>query len=63
MDDSLGSDRNWERVEAGFRTALPFGKNVMWLSLAGGADLGNDLPADRAFSLGGPRTLPAFSLR
>ena len=60
-DDSLGADRNWERVEAGFRTALPFGKNVMWLSLAGGADLGNDLPADRAFSLGGPRTLPAFS--
>ena len=60
VDKSLGSDRDWERVEAGFRTALPFGKNVMWLSLAGGADLGNDLPADRAFSLGGPRTLPAF---
>jgi len=61
MDDSLGSDRDWERVEAGFRTALSFGKNVMWLSLAGGADLGDDLPVDRAFALGGPRTLPAFS--
>ncbi len=61
MDDSMGSDRDWESVEAGFRAALPFGKNVMWLSLAGGADLGDELPADRAFSLGGPRTLPAFS--
>ena len=61
MDDSLGSDRNWESLEAGFRTALLFGKNVMWLSLAGGTDLGKDLPVDRAFSLGGPRTLPAFS--
>lgn len=60
MNDSLGSDRNWERLEAGLRTALPFGKNVMWLSLAGGTDLGGGLPPDRAFSLGGPRTLPAF---
>ena len=61
VDDSLGSDRNWESLEAGFRTALPFGKNVMWLSLAGGTDLDDNLPADRAFSLGGPRTLPAFA--
>ncbi len=60
-DDSLGSDRDWENLEAGFRTALPFGKNVMWLSLAGGTDLGDELPGDRAFSLGGPRTLPAFA--
>ena len=61
MDDSLGSDRNWESLEAGFRTALTLGKNVMWLSLAGGTDLGDELPPDRAFSLGGPRTLPAYA--
>jgi NTE family protein len=61
MDDSLGSDRNWERLEAGFRTALTLGKNVMWLSLAGGTDLGEALPPDRTFSLGGPRTLPAYA--
>ena len=60
-DDSLGSNRDWESLEAGFRTALQFGKNVMWLSLAGGTDLGEELPSDRAFSLGGPRTLPAFT--
>ncbi|MFZ2508311.1 MAG: patatin-like phospholipase family protein [Steroidobacteraceae bacterium] len=60
MDESLGSDRDWERIEAAFRTAVPIGKNLMWISLAGGADLGDNLPGDRAFSLGGPRTLPAF---
>jgi len=61
MEDGLGSDRNWKSLEAGFRTALPLGNNVMWLNVAGGTDLGSDLPGDRAFSLGGPRTLPAFS--
>ena len=55
-DDALGGDREWERIEAGVRTAIPMGKHFMWVSLAGGADLGDELPADRAFSLGGPRT-------
>ena len=61
-DSSLGSDRDWERVEGGVRTTLPIGKNLMWISLAGGTDLGDELPGDRAFSLGGPRTLPAYQL-
>ncbi len=59
-DESLGSDRDWERLEAGFRTAIPIGKNLMWLSLAGGTNLDKDLPGDRAFSLGGPRTMSAY---
>jgi outer membrane protein assembly factor BamA len=54
-DDALGGDRDWERIEAGVRTAIPVGKHFMWFSLACGADLGDELPADRAFSLGGPR--------
>ena len=61
-DDSLGSDRNWERVEAGIRTAFPVGRNFMWIGVAGGTDLDDELPGDRAFSLGGPRTLPAYQL-
>ena len=33
----------------------------MWLSVAGGTSFGDDtLPGDRAFALGGPRTLPAY---
>jgi len=59
-DDSLGSDRNWERVELAGRTALPMHDNMLWLGIAGGSDLGSDLPADRLFSLGGTRTLPAY---
>ena len=60
-NESLGADRDWSRVEAGIRSAVPVGKHAIWLTLAGGTDLGSDsLPADRAFSLGGPRTLPAY---
>ncbi|MGH8134815.1 MAG: patatin-like phospholipase family protein [Steroidobacteraceae bacterium] len=61
-DESFGSDRDWERLEAGFRTTAPVGKNLIWISLAGGTNLDKDLPGDRAFSLGGPRTLPAYQL-
>jgi NTE family protein len=60
-DDSLGADRDWSRLEAGLRKGISLGENGIWFSLAGGADVGDDeLPGDRAFSLGGPRTLPAY---
>ena len=60
-DDSLGAERNWSRVEAGIRKGMPWRQNAVWMSLAGGTDPGSDaLPADRAFSLGGPRSLPAY---
>jgi len=60
-DESLGADREWERIEAGARKAVPFGRNLMWVSLAAGTDLNNhDLPGDRSFSLGGPRTLAGY---
>jgi NTE family protein len=59
--DSLGADRNWNRIEGGFRSAVPFARSAMWVSVAGGSSFGDDtLPADRAFALGGPRTLPAY---
>lgn len=62
-DGSLGADRDWERIEAGLRTAVPIGRNLAWISVAGGADLSDEtIPGDRAFALGGPRTLPAYQL-
>jgi NTE family protein len=60
MRDSLGSEREWDQLEIGVRKAITIGRYVTWLSLAGGTDLGSDLPDDRLFSLGGPRVLPAF---
>jgi NTE family protein len=60
INDSLGSDRDWERLEAGIRRSISVGKYVTWLSLAGGTDLDSDLPVDRYFSLGGSRVLPGY---
>jgi hypothetical protein len=60
--DGFGADRDWERIEAGVHFAVPWGDNVISLAAAGGADLGDQLPPDRAFTLGGERTLPSFQL-
>ncbi|MGH6885803.1 MAG: BamA/TamA family outer membrane protein, partial [Geminicoccales bacterium] len=60
MEESLGSDREWESLEAGVRKAFSVGKYVTWLSLAGGTDLDSDQPPDRFYSLGGARVMQAF---
>jgi NTE family protein len=61
-DDSLGADRNWERAELGLGMALPVRNDVVWATLAYGSDLGSELPADRAFTLGGPGSFPGYEL-
>jgi len=59
-DDSLGGDRNWEKGEIGLGMAVPLRRDVIWLTVAAGSDLGSELPADRAFSVGGPESFPGF---
>ncbi len=60
-EESLGADRNWNKIEGGMRVPVDFGRYAMWLGVAGGTSIGDDeLPGDRAFVLGGPRSLPAF---
>jgi NTE family protein len=61
-DESLGAERDWERAELGLGMALPLRRDVVWLTLAGGSDLGSDLPPDRFFTLGGPGSLPGYEL-
>ena len=61
-DESLGAERDWERMEAGFGMALPVRKDVVWATLAGGTDLGSTLPPDRLFMLGGPGSFPGYEL-
>ena len=34
--------------------------DVVWLTLAGGSDLGSHLPADRYFKIGGPGSFPGY---
>jgi NTE family protein len=50
---ALGGDRDYETIEGAVRTIVPVGKDLMWLTLAGGNDLQGNLPADRLFTLGG----------
>ena len=63
-DDALGADRDWERAELGVGLALPLlrRRDVLWLTLAGGSDLGSNLPPDRKFPLGGPGSFPGLEL-
>lgn len=61
-DGSLGADRDWERAELGVGVTVPFRNDVLWVTLAGGSDLGSDLPPDRTFAVGGPGSFPGFEL-
>lgn len=61
-DTSMGADRDWERAELGVGVAVPFRNDVLWVTLAGGSELGGELPPDRAFALGGPGSFPGFEL-
>ncbi len=61
-NDSLGGDRDWQRAELGLGVAVPFRRNIWWITAAGGTGIGDDLPADRAFTLGGPGSFPGFEL-
>ncbi len=61
-DEALGASRDWQRIEAGAGIALPVRKDVIWLNLAGGANLGSDLPWDRTFMIGGPGSFPGYEL-
>ena len=61
-DESLGASRDWQRIEVGFGAAIPVRQDVVWLTLAGGSNLGDVLPADRYFMIGGPASFPGYQL-
>jgi NTE family protein len=61
-NDSMGGDRDWQRAELGVGVAVPFRRNIWWITLAGGSDLDGNLPSDRLFTLGGPGSFPGFEL-
>jgi NTE family protein len=62
IDDALGADVNWERLELGVGLAVPVRSDVIWMTLAGGTDLDSRLPPDRRFMLGGPGSFPGYEL-
>ncbi len=61
-DRSLGASRSWERLEMGFGAAIPVLNDIVWLALAGGTELGSELPTDRYFAVGGPNSFPGYQL-
>jgi NTE family protein len=42
--------------------AMPFTRDILWLTLAGGTSFGKELPPDRKFALGGPGSFPGLEL-
>jgi NTE family protein len=62
VDDALGADVDWERLELGVGLAVPVRSDVVWMTLAGGTDLNSSIPPDRYFMLGGPGSFPGFEL-
>jgi NTE family protein len=57
----MGASRDWEQLQAAARQALRAGKTIVWLTAAGGSELGSTLPPDRAFELGGPQSFPGYA--
>lgn len=57
---ALGATRDWQRLEAAARKAIPVDRSTLWLTVAGGTDLGSSLPPDQAFSLGGPQSFRGY---
>jgi NTE family protein len=60
-DTGLGATRSWDTLEAAARHVIRAGVTTLWLTAAGGSNLGSSLPADRAFALGGPQSFPGYS--
>jgi NTE family protein len=60
-DSSLGADRDWQRLEAAALKSVAVSKLTLWLTVAGGTNLGSTLPDDRAFALGGPQSFPGYA--
>jgi NTE family protein len=58
----LGSDRSYRRLEGELSVAASWGPHTLNVNVAAGTDLGTNLPAYEAFSLGGPLRLSGFRI-
>ncbi len=57
---SFGSALNYQRLEGSIRAARSWGPHTLQLAVAGGTDLGSDMPAYESFTLGGPLRLSGY---
>lgn len=60
--ESLGSERDYRRLEGLIQAAFPFRHDVMIVAAAGGTSFDTELPIYESFTLGGPESLPGFRI-
>ena len=60
--EGLGAVDDYDRLEAMAVTAVPFGDSVAYFRASGGSSFGAQLPVYDAFTLGGPVSMPGFSV-
>jgi NTE family protein len=60
--ESFGAAANYQRLEGSVRAARSWGPHTFFASAAGGTDLGSDMPAYEAFTLGGPLRLSGYRI-
>jgi NTE family protein len=61
-DETFGSQRSYERVEVQATAAYSRAAHTFNIGLAGGSDLGSDMPAYESFTLGGPLRLSGYRI-
>jgi NTE family protein len=61
-DESLGSDRNYKRLEGKLNGVMSWGAHTFNITAAGGTDLNTDMPAYDSFTLGGPLRLSGYRI-
>jgi NTE family protein len=59
---ALGSAQNYQRLEGSGRAIRSWGSNTVNVALKGGTDLGSNMPAYEAFTLGGPLELSGYRI-
>jgi NTE family protein len=59
---SLGSDNSYKRIEGTYTFAYSFGRHTFNANVSAGSDLGTDMPAYEAFTLGGPLQLSGYHI-
>jgi NTE family protein len=59
---SLGSAQSYQRLEGTVRAAHSWGEHTIQVGIAGGTDLGSDMPAYESFTLGGPLRLSGYRI-
>ena len=61
-DDSLGSDRSYQRLDGELTAVKSWGAHTVNFKLSGGTDFHSDMPAYENFTLGGPLRLSGYRI-